>query len=143
VTPASGTGTGTVSVTVAANTGAARTATVTIGGQSYTVSQAAAPAPCTFTLSATSVTATGQGGSFSVTLSASATTCAWTASTAANWITVNSASGIGSGVVSYALARNMTGASRSAALTAGGEALTVTQASVSAPGQVKNVRIKK
>jgi len=142
VAPASGTGTGTVVVTVAANTGAARTATVTVGGQTYTVSQAAAPPPCTFTLAPSAASASGPGGPSSVTLTASAGSCSWTASTATSWITVATAGGTGSGVVSYSLARNGTGVSRTGSLTAGGQVLTVTQASVASPSQVKNVKIK-
>jgi hypothetical protein len=142
VAPASGTGTGPVVVTVAANTGAARTATVAVGGQTYTVTQAAAPLPCSFTLAASSASASGTGGSSSVTLTASASSCAWTAGTATSWITVATAGGTGSGPVSYSVARNATGTARAGTLTAGGQVLAVTQASVGAPSQPKNLKIK-
>ncbi len=143
VAPASGTGTGSVVVTVAANVGTARTATVTAGGQTYTMSQAAAPPPCTYTLSPTSVSALGQAGNSSVTMTASPTTCAWTTSTAISWITGVTVGGTGSGVVSYSLSRNATGATRTGTVTAGGQPLTVTQASLASPSQPKNLKIRK
>jgi hypothetical protein len=55
---------------------------------------------------------------------------------------VATASGTGSGVVSYSVARNATGATRTGQLTAGGQVLTVTQSSVASPSQPKNVKIK-
>ena len=142
VAPTSGTGTRTLGVTVAANTGAARTATVTIGGQAYVVTQAAAPPSCTFALSTASVSGNGPGGSSSVTLTASASTCTWTASTTTSWITMATAGGTGSGLVSFTLARNSTGAVRTGTVTAGGKALTVTQTSVAPPSQPKNLQVK-
>jgi hypothetical protein len=141
VAPASGTGTAAVVVTVAANPGTARTATVTAGGQTYTVSQAAAPPPCTFTLSASTASASGAGGGASVTLTASASSCAWTSSTATDWVTGVTGGGTGSAVVSYSLTRNTTGHARTGTLTAGGQLLTVTQASLAAPLQPRNLKI--
>ena len=142
VAPASGTGSATVTITVAANSGAARTATVTVGGQTYAVTQAAAPPPCTFTLSPSAASVAGSGGPLSVTLTASASSCSWTAGTATSWITVATAGGTGSFQVSYTVARNATGAARTGTLTAGGQVLAVTQASVAAPSQPKNLKIK-
>jgi hypothetical protein len=141
VAPASGTGTGAVAVTVAANTGATRTATVTVGGQTYTVTQAAAPPPCSYTLSPTSVSAVGQGGTSSVTITASTNTCAWTASTATGWITLNTVAGTGSGPVSFTLTANVTSAARTGTLTAGGKVVTVTQAAASPPAQPTGVHV--
>jgi hypothetical protein len=45
-------------------------------------------------------------------------------------------------LVSYTLARNATGATRTGTLTAGGKVLTVTQASVAAPSQPRNPKVK-
>jgi hypothetical protein len=141
VAPASGAGTGTVTVTVAANTGVVRTASVTVGGQTYTVTQAAAPPPCTYTLSSTSVSAPGQAGTSSVTITASASTCAWTASTATSWITLNGVAGTGSGPLSFTLTSNATGAARTGTLTAGGKVVTVTQAAALPPAQPTGVQV--
>ena len=138
--PASGTGSGTVTVTVAANTGTARTATVTIGGQTYAVTQAA-PRPCTFSVSPPSVSAVGSGGTASVALTASATTCSWTASASAVWIAVGTTSGTGSASISYTLSRNTSGATRTGTLTAGGLAVTLTQASVPRPSAPRGLRV--
>jgi hypothetical protein len=45
-------------------------------------------------------------------------------------------------VVSYSVARNAAGATRTGQLTAGGQVLTVTQPSVPSPSQPKNVKVK-
>src|SRR6185503_16082919 len=92
----SGTGNGTVAFTVAVNTGSVRRATIAAGGKTFTVTQEEAPPPtpppppppCTFTISPTAQDVADTGGTGSVAVTASASTCAWTASANAAWLTV-------------------------------------------------------
>lgn len=95
---------------------------------SYTV-----PSACTYSISPTSasVSASGvTGGSITVTTQSG---CAWTASSAASWVTITSgASGTGSGTVTYSVAANTATSSRTAASTIAGSSFTVTQAAAAA-----------
>ncbi|MGH9760648.1 MAG: BACON domain-containing protein, partial [Blastocatellia bacterium] len=59
--------------------------------------------------------------------------CAWTASTTANWITVNPLSGNGSGSVSLTIQPNTAGGARAAAVTIAGQTFLVTES----PGDTK------
>jgi hypothetical protein len=60
-------------------------------------------------------------------------TCQWSATSGATWITINSgATGTGNGTVVFSVAAN-TGAQRTGTLSIGGRALTVTQAGSSSP----------
>ncbi len=81
---------------------------------------------CSFTLGSTGqgVPSGGATGNVSVTTSSS---CAWTAASAASWVTVNPASGSGSGSVGFVVTENL-GTERVATLTIGGQAFTITQA---------------
>lgn len=121
----SGNGNGTVVLSVAANdSGAARTGTATIAGQTFTVTQDVA---CTYTLSAPGqqVDAAGTVGSVNVMTGPS---CGWTATSNADWISVNgsTASGSGSATIGFAVAANP-GPQRMGTITIGGQAFTVTQ----------------
>ncbi len=90
---------------------------------SYTV-----PSGCTYSISPTgvSVSASGATGSIGVTTQSG---CAWTASSAASWMSITSgSSGTGNGTVNYAVAANTGTSSRSAASTVAGFSFTVTQA---------------
>ena len=120
----SGTGPGTVSFMVAQNVGLARTGTITIGGQTFTVNQ---PSGCAYAISPNSANspAGGGAGSFNVTTSSGA--CTWSATSKANWITVNNASGTGSGTINYTVAAN-TGPARTGSINVNGLTFTVTQA---------------
>jgi hypothetical protein len=94
----SGTGNGSVAYTVAANAGGARTGTLTVAGQTFTVTQGAAPAPCTYAVSPTSVDVGDNGGNRTITVS-TGSSCAWTATSNANWISItDGASGTGVGL---------------------------------------------
>ena len=86
---ATGTGSGAVTFSVSANTAtASRTGTLTIAGATFTVTQAAAP--CSFSISpATGQSVAAAGGSGTVTVTTTAG-CAWTASSAASWLTISS-----------------------------------------------------
>jgi hypothetical protein len=127
-TGAAGTGSTYVNYQVAPNQGPARQGTLTIAGRTYTVSQAGAP--CSFVLSASGAAIAAVGGAGSVNVTASNAACAWTAvSSAPQWLSVTAgASGTGSGTVSFAVGVN-SGDVRTATLTIGGKAFTVTQAS--------------
>jgi hypothetical protein len=86
-----------------------------------------APAACSFSLSPASQTYSSSGGTGGVSVSAGST-CTWTAVSGASWLTVTAgSSGAGPGAVSFAVAANTGSASRTATLTIGGQAFTVTQ----------------
>jgi hypothetical protein len=99
----SGTGNGTVAYTVAPNTGSdTRSGSITVAGQSFSVVQFGGT--CSYTLSPPSATVpiNGSAGTFSV-----LSTCAWTAVSGSNWITVVSgATGTGNGMVTYSVGAN-------------------------------------
>ena len=81
-------------------------------------------AACNYKITPTTTAAPAAGinGSIAVT-----TGCAWTATSSAPWLTINSgSSGNGNGTISYSVAAN-TGASRVAAITVGDQILTVAQ----------------
>lgn len=95
---------------------------------SYTV-----PSACTYSISPTgvSVSASGATGSITVTTQSG---CAWTAGSAASWMTITSgASGTGSGTVNYSVAANTATSSRTAASTVASSSFTVTQAAATTP----------
>jgi hypothetical protein len=120
---ANGSGNGAVALNVASTTGPGRSGTVTIAGQPFTVNQGQG---CTFALSAGSASAPAGGatGSFDVRTSDG---CGWTAASSAGWLQVTGgAAGTGPGSVQYMAAPNP-GPARSAAITAGGQSLTVAQ----------------
>ena len=123
----SGTGNGSVAFSAAANTGGARTGTLTIAGQTFSVMQAAAAVPCTYSLGSSSASIAAAGGSGTVGVS-SGSTCTWTASSGASWISITSGgSGTGNGSVAFSVAAN-TGGARSGTLTIAGQSFSVTQA---------------
>lgn len=83
------------------------------------------PPSCSVGVSPSAITAGSAGGAASVNVSG---TCAWTASSGAGWMTITSgASGNGTGMVGFAIARNTTGATRSGTLTVGGTTVTIQQ----------------
>jgi hypothetical protein len=125
---------------VSANTGDARSGTLTVAGQAVTVTQAAAPA-CTFTASPMSQSFSDRGGDGRVTVDASASSCAWTATSNAGWITVTSGGGTGDGDVRYTVSVN-TGAARTGTLTAAGQTITISQAAqapIELNGRISNL----
>jgi uncharacterized protein (TIGR03437 family) len=123
----SGAGDGSVNYTVAANNQAQpRTATITVANQVYTISQAAASCELAISPSTGSLPSGGGTGSFTVT-----SNCAWTATTAARWLTLSGASGSGEGTVSFTATANTSSEGRTAAITVGGQTFTVVQSGVS------------
>lgn len=132
VAPAAGSGSGNVNFTVAANTGVSRTGTITIGGLAVTIQQASGlstpPAGCTISLQPTSTSLPAAGGTGTVAVTAG-TSCPWTASALASWITLTTpVSGSGNGSVGFSVAANTTTSSRSGTLNIGGQTFTVNQA---------------
>ena len=82
---------------------------------------------CTYTLSPTSASigVAAASGSFSVTAGAG---CAWNATSNASWLTIGASSGTSaSGTLNYSATAN-SGPARSATITVGGQAFTVSQA---------------
>jgi hypothetical protein len=100
---------------------------VDLNGAVYRI--AGGPASCGATLSAAGRSA-GPGATQGAVLVTAPAGCAWTAASAAAWLTVTSgASGSGSGLVRYAVASNTASASaRTGTLTIAGRGFTVTQA---------------
>jgi uncharacterized repeat protein (TIGR02543 family) len=87
---------------------------------------------CTYSLTPSSATLTEAGGTGTLTVSTQST-CPWTASSAAPWLTITSgATGTGSGTVGYSVAANATSSSRMAGSTIAGQTFNVTQAGVQA-----------
>ena len=121
-------GNGAVTFQVAANaTTTARTGSLTIAGKTVNVNQAGT---CDVTLAPTGVSA-GAAASTGLVGVATGSTCTWSATSSAAWLTVTSGgSGTGNGTVGYAVTAN-TGAARTASLTIGGRQFSVQQA---APG---------
>lgn len=128
---ASGMGTGPVTFKVRENfTSAARTGTLTIGGLTHTVVQdGGLGESCNYGISPSAVVYATGGGSGTVNVSA-VSACAWKAVSSAGWVTITSgASGIGNGVVGYAVAANPGPASRSATITIAGRTFSIKQKS--------------
>ena len=120
---ASGSGNGTVAYSAAATTGGPRSAALIIAGQTFTVTQGSG---CSFGLAPASLTIPAAGGSSNVNVTAGAG-CAWTASSATDWLTIASgANGSGEGTVRVTAAAN-TGVARSGTITIAGQTYTVNQ----------------
>ncbi len=121
---ASGSGDGAVSISVAGNTGGARTGTLTIAGRTAAITQAA----CTYTIAPTIQNVGGGGGSATPITVATISTCQWTASSNAGWISVAPGGPrAGNGSVGVNVAANTAGA-RTGTLTVAGWTSTVSQA---------------
>jgi hypothetical protein len=119
----SGTGNGAVQFRVAANSGSApRTGTMTIAGQTFTVSQAVV---CTYQINPTTQTLALTGGTGSIAVTAPVS-CAWTAVSNADWITVTGgASGSGNGTVTYSAAATTNNKNRNGTITIASETFIV------------------
>jgi hypothetical protein len=134
----SGSGSGAVTFSVAPNLGSAsRTGTLTIAGSTFTVTQLGTPCAPAISTASANVVAAGITGSVVVTAAAG---CAWTATSAATWITISAGTaGSGNGSVTYNVAANTGTASRTGTLTIGGKTFTVTQAGVSCTFSVTQI----
>jgi hypothetical protein len=122
----SGSGNGTVNFTAAPNLAAERVGTVTIAGQTVTVTQAAA-ATCSYAINPVSQSMAAPGGPGTPVAVTTGDGCSWTATSSADWLTVNSGgSGSGNGTVNFTAAPNLA-AERVGNLTIAGRTFTVTQ----------------
>jgi hypothetical protein len=120
-----GAGSGIVQFSVAANPGPARNAALTIGPQTFAITQEA-PA-CSYNVAPANQPVPAGGGNATVAVT-TASGCAWSASSSTDWITIiDSGSGDGNGVVSFATSPNI-GPARSGTLTVAGSTVTVSQA---------------
>ncbi|MES0337002.1 MAG: BACON domain-containing carbohydrate-binding protein [Candidatus Magnetobacterium sp. LHC-1] len=122
----SGTSNGTVSYTVAQNTSTyPRTGIINVAGKAFTILQDAGQSGCMVTINPTNMNYTASGGSGNVNITAN---CAWTATTADSWITLNSGtSGTGNGVVDYTVAAYTGTSARTGIINIGGAAFKVIQ----------------
>jgi hypothetical protein len=131
--PASGLGAATLAFAVATNpAAAARSAGIRINDQQLQISEDAAP--CRFEIDPTSGSFGSQGGNGRVSVS-TVTGCTWSSSAGAPWLTIQTGSGTGDGLVSFTVAANA-GAERAASLTIAGLAYAVTQAAAPTPTPV-------
>jgi PKD repeat protein/pimeloyl-ACP methyl ester carboxylesterase len=126
--PLSGSGSATLGFTVQANPGPdPRSATITVAGEALFISQAIPG--CTYSISPAnnlSVPAVGVTGQTVAVTAASS--CGWTASTNASWITITSGfAGFGNGTVNYNVANNPGTSPRSGTMTVAGQVFQVTQ----------------
>ena len=117
---------------VGANTGNVRNGTLTIAGQTVTVMQAAG-ATCSYTIDPESQSIGALGGPGTPVAVSTGSHCSWTATSNANWLTVNSGgSGSGNGTVNFTVAPNLA-AERAGTLTMAGRTFTVTQSAPPVP----------
>jgi hypothetical protein len=126
----SGSGSGTVAYSVAPNSVTdSRSGSLTIGGQSHTVTQQGrSPTICSYDISPSTAELSKDSGTGIFTVSAP-DDCSWTATSNAAWLVVNSGNhGSGDGSVSYAVARNLDVADRSATISVADRGFTVRQA---------------
>src|ERR1043166_3824090 len=103
------------------------------GSSAYAGPVGAATAPvCSFSLSPSSASFAASGGSGNMNLTTSAG-CAWTATSTASWIIINSGfTGSGTGTVNYSVAAN-SGSARSGTMTIAGQTFSVDQAAAAVP----------
>ncbi len=125
VSPASGGGSTTVRYTAAPNTTtSSRSGSIAVGGQNFTVTQSGV---CSISISPVSATAGAAGATGTITLTASASSCAWTATSSVDWLTISAVSGAGSGSIIWTAAANATGQDRTASIAIAGAGFTLLQ----------------
>lgn len=89
------------------------------------------PPPCTVTPATTSITVPFLIATEAVAVATDTTSCAWTATSGAGWITIKAgASGTGPGSVTFTVAFNATGSGRTGTITIGGKVVSVVQPGV-------------
>ncbi len=121
----SGTGNGTIGYIVQPNHAATgRSGAIMVGNSSFTVYQPGGQ-PCSYALSAPSANFFAGGGTSSFTV---ASTCAWSPSTAYNWISIGGpVSSTGNGTVTFTVSSNQTAATRIGTILVASQAFTITQ----------------
>lgn len=117
-----GRGNGSVGITVAATTGPPRVGSLTVAGLQFSVTQSQG---CVYAIDRRthSVSSAGGSGTLAVTTSPA---CPWTATSNANWITLNPAAGSGPGSVTFSIA-GTGGPERTGTALIAGQLFTVTQ----------------
>ena len=127
---ATGSGNGTVGFAIAANSNPTpRSVTFTIAGQTFLVLQSGVT--CSFAIGGSAQTVPPAGGSGTIGVSTAPSSCSWTATSDAAWLSVTSgASGTGGGTVGYSVAVNALVATRIGHLTIAGATFTVTQTGI-------------
>ena len=135
-------GLGQVQFTVAPNTSpGVRTGTMLVAGQTVTFTQGASG--CTYTVSPLSVSVTSIGISSALQVT-TGSSCSWTATSNASWITVTSAPPSGLGQVQYTVAANTGATTRTGTMLVAGQTVTFTQAAPTSgppPAPPTNLRI--
>ncbi len=123
----SGTGNGSIAYSVAVNPSSEpRSGSIQIGEQTYTVGQFGGTCFYSLTPQLSSLAVVGGSGTFAV-----SSTCAWTAVSDSDWLVVQgSASGTGSGTVSWGASQNLSPSPRSGSIRVGTGVFVVSQ-----PGQ--------
>jgi Viral BACON domain/Putative binding domain, N-terminal len=134
---ATGTGAGSVTFTIASNPGTTtRAASIVVAGQTVKVTQQGnasippptSPANCSVAVTPRDVSFLASGTSSSSISVTAASSCDWSATTDASWISLTGrTSGTGSGTVTLSVASN-SGAARTGALTIGDQTVAVSQA---------------
>jgi len=136
---ATGSGNGGVTFSVAASTSTLqRIGTLTIAGRTLTVTQAANTG-CQYALSSPSQTVLPGGGPATVTLNTTSQ-CWWTATSGVSWMTLNTF-GSGARTLTFTVAPNTTGSTRTGQLTIAREIHTVTQPSGTTPAAPRSLRV--
>ena len=108
------------------------------GSSSYSNLASATTAPnsipsCTYSISPTSASFPSGAGNGSSSVAAGSS-CVWTATSAATWITITAGSGSGSGTATYSVAVNTSTSSRTGTFIIAGQMFTVSQAAAAASG---------
>jgi hypothetical protein len=139
VNTTSGQGTGLVSYTVSANPATTpRATTLSVAGHSVSVTQAGAT--CSYDVSPGSFAMT-TGGSRTITVT-TPSGCAWTASSAASWITIaGAAGGNGTGTLTLQIEPNTGAMTRLGIVTIAGWRVVLTQTVLFPPPAPKNLRV--
>jgi uncharacterized protein (TIGR03437 family) len=122
---ATGTGNGTVGYSIANSTSyLPRSGAIVVSGVPFAITQA--PAPCAYSFFPASQSVPASGGNFPLGVT---TQCAWTASTASNWIALNAGyTGItGDGTLSYTVAPNTTAPARTGTIQINDQSFSVNQ----------------
>ncbi len=133
VSPLSGSGTTTVVVTTGANTtGAAQLGSALIAGSAVNITQDG-PVVCSYSVSPLSLAFPATGGSpQAITITASASNCAWTASSALSWLSLNTTSGTGSATILATAQPNSNAQNLNGNITVAGQSIPVSEAGTSA-----------
>jgi len=133
----SGTGNGSFNFGVSTNNGSnSRTGRISVAGQSFTVTQAPR---CSFSLSSPTTNISSNGGALSFFVS-TGSLCTWSATTADQWITINTGASVtGSGDLNYLVTPNSTAQTRTGKIVVAGITHNVVQAGIT---QTETIRLR-